>query len=115
MEKLYSKFDGLVSGLICRSTKAKRNKKLTNYPQKNDMMLQQMGLDDMFDGASDEAPPCGCNGSAKSDFVVGLEKIIWNLKRILLQREVLWGPLAKQLWQWPSPMIKKLKILMYPI
>jgi translation initiation factor RLI1 len=27
-------------------------------------------------------------GQVKSDFVVGLEKNIWNLKRILLQREV---------------------------
>jgi hypothetical protein len=58
--------------------------KLTNDPRENAMMLQQMGADDMFD----EAPPCTYNGSLNSDFVVGLEKNIWNLKKILLQREV---------------------------
>lgn len=49
--------------------------KLTNDPQKNVMMLQQMGSDDMFDGALDEAAPCSYNDSVKSDFVMGLEKI----------------------------------------
>jgi len=57
--------------------------KLTNDPQKNAVMLQQIGSDDMFDGVLDEAPP-----SPKSDFVVGLEKNISNVKRILLQRDV---------------------------
>jgi hypothetical protein len=61
---------------------------LTNDPDENAMMLQQIGPDGMFDGAFDEAPTCNCNGSGKSDFVVGLEKNIVNLKRILLQREV---------------------------
>jgi len=62
--------------------------KLTNDPHENTMMLQQMAVDDMFDGAFDEAPPCTYNGSLKSDHVVGLQKNIWNLKRILFQREV---------------------------
>jgi hypothetical protein len=62
--------------------------KLTNDPRENAMILQQMGADDMFDGALDE-PPCSYDGSVKSDdCVVGLEKNIWNLKRILLQRDV---------------------------
>ena len=58
---------------------------LTNDPLKNAMMLQQMGSDDMLDGDLEEAPACSL---AKSDFVLGLEENIWNLKRILLQRDV---------------------------
>jgi hypothetical protein len=61
---------------------------LTNDPLENATMLQQMGPDSMFDGAFAEAPPCRYDGSLKTDFVVGLEKNIWNLKKILLQREV---------------------------
>eukprot|EP00253_Pinus_taeda_P020070 PITA_20070 len=62
--------------------------KLTNDAHENAMILQQMVADDdMFDGASDE-PPCIYDGSFKPDFVVGIEKNIWNLKKILLQREV---------------------------
>lgn len=62
--------------------------KLTNDPLKNAMMLQQMGSDDMLDGDLEEAPACSYNGSVKSDFIVGLEENIWNLKRILLRRDV---------------------------
>jgi hypothetical protein len=51
--------------------------KLTIDPHENAMMLQQMGADDTFDGAFDEAP-CRYNGLQKPDFVVGLEKNIWN-------------------------------------
>jgi hypothetical protein len=47
-----------------------------------------MGSNDMFDVAFDEAPTCNYSGSGKPDFVVGLEKNIFNLKPILLQREV---------------------------
>eukprot|EP00253_Pinus_taeda_P016427 PITA_16427 len=61
---------------------------LTNDPLENATMLQQMGPDTNFDGAFDEAPPWKYNGSLKTDFVVGLEKNIWDLKQILLQREV---------------------------
>jgi hypothetical protein len=61
--------------------------KLTSDPHQNAMMLQQMGGDYMIEGDSVEAP-CSCDGLGTSDFVVGLEKNIWNLKRILLQREV---------------------------
>jgi len=50
--------------------------KLTNDRQKNVMLLQQRGPDDMFDGALDEAAPCSYNVSVKSDFVVGLGKNI---------------------------------------
>jgi hypothetical protein len=63
-------------------------RRLTNDPDENAMMLQQIGADGMFDGDFDETPTCNCNGSSKSDSVVGLEKNIVNLKRILLQREV---------------------------
>jgi len=44
------------------------------------MVLQQMGPDDMFDG--------GYDGLVKSNLEVGIEKNIWNLKRLLLQRDV---------------------------
>lgn len=63
-------------------------RKLANDSNKNATMLQQMGPDNMFDGGFYGAPPCSYSSSLKSDFVVVLEKIIWNLKRILLQREV---------------------------
>lgn len=63
--------------------------RLTNDPDDNAMMLQQMGSHAMFDGAFDEASSTSnCSGSVKSDFVVGLENNIWNLKRILFQKEV---------------------------
>ena len=60
--------------------------KLTNDPRENAVMLQQKSADDMFD----EAPGNYDDEIVKSDFdfVVGLETNIWNLKRILLQREV---------------------------
>lgn len=61
--------------------------KVSNDPHENIMMLQQMGVEDLFDGAVDEAP-CSYKLSIKSDFVLGLEKSISNLKRILLQQEV---------------------------
>eukprot|EP00253_Pinus_taeda_P002508 PITA_02508 len=61
--------------------------KVSNDPHENIMMLQQIGVEDLFDGAVDEAP-CSYKLSIKSDFVRGLEKSISNLKRILLQREV---------------------------
>eukprot|EP00253_Pinus_taeda_P026416 PITA_26416 len=62
--------------------------KLTNDADENAMMLQQIGPDGMFDGGFDEGSTCNCNSSGKSDFVVGMEENIVNLKRILLQREV---------------------------
>jgi len=61
--------------------------KLTNDAHEMATILQQMGPDGMFE-AFDEAPTCKYNGSGKPDFVVGLEKIIFYLKKILLQREV---------------------------
>jgi len=65
----------------------KQVSKLTNDPQQNAMMLQQMGADNMFDGALVEVP-CNYNGLGKSEFAVGLEKNVWTLKRTLLQTEV---------------------------
>jgi len=62
--------------------------RLTNDPDENATMLQQMGPHGMFDGAFDEASTSDRSGSVKSDFVVGLEKTIVNIKKILLQREV---------------------------
>eukprot|EP00253_Pinus_taeda_P001876 PITA_01876 len=62
--------------------------RLTNDPDENAMMLQQMGPHGMLVGAFDEASTSNCSGSVKSDFVVGLEKNIVNVKGILLQREV---------------------------
>jgi len=51
----------------------------------NAMIFKKMGADDMFDGVFDEVP---CyNGSLKYDFVLRLEKNIWNLKRVLFSRE----------------------------
>ena len=47
--------------------------KLTNDPQQNVMILQQMGADNMFDGAPVEVP-CNYVGLGMSDFAVGLEK-----------------------------------------
>nr|AAY78890.1 CC-NBS-LRR resistance-like protein [Pinus lambertiana] len=61
--------------------------KLTNDPQQNAIILNQMGADNMFDGALVEVP-CNHVGLGMSDFAVGLEKNIWNLKRALLQSEV---------------------------
>jgi len=68
-------------------TMFKHVSKLTNDPRENAMILQQMGSDDMFDEAFDESP-CSFDGLGNSDFVVGLDKNMWNLKRILLQKEV---------------------------
>jgi len=47
--------------------------KLTNDPQQNAMILQQMGADNTFDGALVEVP-CNYVGLGMSDFAVGLEK-----------------------------------------
>ena len=58
--------------------------KLSSDPGENAMILQQMGAaDDMLDEA-----PCSYDGLLKSDCVVGLDNSIWNLKRILLHKEV---------------------------
>lgn len=61
--------------------------KLTNNPYESDMMLEQIGPDDMISGAFDETPTCSYNGLGKPDFVAGLEKY-FNLKTVLFQREV---------------------------
>lgn len=65
-----------------------RKVKLTNDPCEFAMMGQQMGSDDMVDVVFDEAPTYNYSGSGKPNFVVGLEKNIFNLKPILLQRKV---------------------------
>ena len=52
------------------------------------MMLQRIGPNAMFDGAFVEYPTSNCKYLGKSNFVVGLEKNIGNLKRIFLQRGV---------------------------
>lgn len=49
-----------------------------------------MGLDGIFYGALDEAPPCGYSRSAKSDFVVGLEEFC-SRKRCPSLRRKAWG------------------------
>jgi len=65
----------------------KHSSKLTNDAHENTMMLQQMAVDEMLDGNSVEVP-CSYDGFAKPDFVMGLEKNIGNLKRILFQKEM---------------------------
>ena len=78
---------GLVDESNINETIFQHVSKLTNDPQENAMMLQQMGADDMFDGIFVDSP-CNYNELEKPDFVVGLEKTILNLKRILLHGEV---------------------------
>lgn len=62
----------------------KHSSKLTNDAHENSMMLQQMAVDD----GDSVAVPCSYDGLAKPDFVMGLEKNIGNLKRILFQKEM---------------------------
>lgn len=48
------------------------------------MVLLQMGLDCMFNGIFVEGPTCNYNGLGRSDFVVGLEENIFNLKTMTI-------------------------------
>jgi hypothetical protein len=75
--------------------------KLTNDRQKNVMLLQQRGPDDMFDGALDEAAPCSYNVSVKSDFVVGVgEKYLKCEDNSTAEGGVRrWGPRCRGRWQ----------------
>lgn len=77
------------------------------------MLPQQMGADDMFDGALVELR--SYDGSVKLILLRVWRKKFGNSKSILLQREVYvvrvhsMGGVGKQLWHWPSATRKRLK------
>jgi len=74
-----------------------------------------MAADYIFDATFDQVP-CSYDGLVKSDSVVGLEKNIWNLKRIFcgLLFCTIWAGLAKKIWHWPDAAFKKLKTIGFP-
>ncbi|KAH9319576.1 hypothetical protein KI387_021345 [Taxus chinensis] len=65
---------------------------LTNDPSQNALMLQQIGSHDLFDGnemeEDDSTYPSRNFVPGKSQFFVGLEKSVGDLKKLLFQSEV---------------------------
>eukprot|EP01018_Ginkgo_biloba_P008453 Gb_07066 [translate_table: standard] len=69
----------------------KKVSKLTNDPFENTMLLQKMGRDELFDtdqSCTPEMLTSSYNGPEKSNFVVGLEESIVNLKELLFRSDV---------------------------
>lgn len=97
-----------------KETISKYISKRSNDPRENAMLPQQMGADDMFDGALVELR--SYDGSVKLILLRVWRKKFGNSKRILLQREVYvvrvhsMGGVGKQLWHWPSATKKRLKM-----